>query len=83
MNRVSLESGHANSLPRSISVAEIKSAAGRGWLATTSFLSSFLKSVQVARMASVLEGMTDKQLAEIGITSRNQIWHHAEKLIYV
>ncbi len=81
MKQFSVESGVSGDLPNTYPAADIKSAVGRIWSATTSFLSESIKAMQVARMASVLERMTDAQLARIGITSRSQIWQHAEKLV--
>ncbi|MEP1930221.1 MAG: hypothetical protein ABJI96_08490 [Paracoccaceae bacterium] len=57
------------------------SKARRIWSATASFANDFFKSTQVAQMASVLSKMTDKQLAQIGVTSRSDIWRHAERLV--
>ncbi|MBT8418701.1 MAG: DUF1127 domain-containing protein [Silicimonas sp.] len=41
---------------------------------------SFLRAMQMARMMSSLAEMSDRQLAEIGIT-RSQIPQYAEKLL--
>lgn len=50
---------------------------GRKLLAS---VASFLRSVQMARMISTLSGMTDTQLAEIGI-ARRDIPAYAERLM--
>lgn len=81
LTQFSAESGVSGDLPGTHSMDGIKSAVGRFWSATTSFLSKSSKAVQVARMASVLNSMPDARLAQLGITSRSQIWAHAEKLV--
>lgn len=81
MKQFSVETGVSVNFPGTYPAAGIKSTAGRIWSATTSFLSESVKAVQIARMASVLNDMTDARLAQIGITSRSQIWNHAEKLV--
>jgi uncharacterized protein YjiS (DUF1127 family) len=52
----------------------------RVWAKVSAVASHALQAVQVARMTSVLSDMTDKQLAEIGI-SRSGIPAYAERLI--
>jgi hypothetical protein len=81
MKQFSVESGLSSGLSGTHVTADIKSVLGRVWSATTSSLSKSIKAMQIARMASVLNGMTDAHLARIGITSRSQIWQHAEKLV--
>ena len=53
----------------------------RIWSATAGFLKKLGKNMQVAQMASVLSNMSDKQLTQIGVTSRSDIWRHAERLV--
>ena len=81
MKQFSVESGLSGGLSGTHVAADIKSVPGRVWSATTSFSSKSIKAMQVARMASVLNGMSDARLARIGVTSRSQIWQHAEKLV--
>ena len=81
MKQFSVETGVSVNFPGTYPAEDIKSVVGRIWSATRSFLSESIKAVQVARMASVLNDMTDARLAQIGITSRSQIWNHAEKLV--
>lgn len=52
----------------------------RIWRAARSIASDTLLAIQIARMASVLNGMRDDQLAQIGI-ARHQIYSHAEHLV--
>ena len=46
-----------------------------------SFGAKVVRSIQLSRMRSVLSQMTDAQLEEIGITSRDQIDAHVVELL--
>jgi uncharacterized protein YjiS (DUF1127 family) len=50
--------------------------------ASTAFkgLANFVTNLQIGRMESVLRGMSDKELAQIGIT-RTEITQHAKFLV--